>query len=60
MTSNTPQFSRGQRLRVAVKAILWFIPTGLWPSWGCWPSPGEGDAWFTTHLAQGGDLSENY
>ncbi len=185
MTSNTPQLGRGQRIRVAIKAILWFILTGLallgllaianWATWvpvtllvigllvavpvylvrrafaadksrvgwgrtyvplalassmvllalaglplyylafraenqpliapqvtltdgqrtlvlqgmvhvgseefyksvvydlenaltqgftlfyeGVQPSPGEGDAWFATHLAQGGDLSENY
>ncbi len=27
---------------------------------GVQPSPGEGDAWFSTYLAQGGNLSENY
>ena len=27
---------------------------------GVQPSPGEGDAWFSTYLAQGGDLSDNY
>lgn len=29
MTSNTPQLGRGQRIRVAIKAILWFVLTGL-------------------------------
>ena len=27
---------------------------------GVQPSPGEGDAWFSSYLAQGGNLSENY
>lgn len=27
---------------------------------GVQPSPGEGDAWFSTYLAQGGNLSDNY
>ncbi len=47
------------------KSVVYDLENALTPGFalfyeGVQPSPGEGDAWFATYLAQGGNLSENY